>query len=137
MTQKLVLLLDDDPDLRTILGELFNSNGATCFGVGSLEEMRELGAKGLSCDIAILDINLGAGRPSGLDAYRWLQAQSFLGRIVFLTGHARSFHGVAEAHALGVKVLEKPVSTAGLVNLLSETKESANRSDSDAEGSSG
>jgi hypothetical protein len=39
---------------------------------------------------------------------------------LFLTGHARSFPGVTEAHALGVKVLEKPVAVEDLLNLLGE-----------------
>lgn len=119
---KSVLLLDDDPDLRTMLCELFMSQGARSTGVGSLDEMKKL-ADGMSFDLAILDVNLGAGQPSGVDAYRWLKAQSFAGRVIFLTGHARSFPGVAEAYAMGVKVLEKPVSIEALVNLLAETRD--------------
>ena len=113
-----VLLLDDDPTLREMMSELFLSEGVACISVGSLEEMIAAGARGLACHLAILDVNLGPGRPSGVDAYRWLKAQSFSGRIVFLTGHARSFIGVAEAHTLGVAVLEKPMSVEGLLNLL-------------------
>jgi hypothetical protein len=90
-------------------------------GLGSLDEMKQLCANGLSWDLAILDVNLGGGQPSGVEAYRWLMGQSFAGRIVFLTGHARSFPDVAEAHALGVKVLEKPVPISCLLNLLDET----------------
>jgi FixJ family two-component response regulator len=113
-----VLLLDDDRVLLEMMCELFVSEGVACIGVGSVEEMIAAGATGLACDLAILDVNLGPGKPSGVDAYRWLKAQSFSGRIVFLTGHARSYIGVAEAHALGVQVLEKPTSVAGLLNLL-------------------
>jgi FixJ family two-component response regulator len=113
-----VVILDDDDDMRETLCELFRSEGATCHSVGSLEALIALGARGLRCDLAILDFNLGVGRPSGVDAYRWLKERSFPGRIVFLTGHARSYPGVAEAYASGVKVLEKPTSTAELLGLL-------------------
>jgi DNA-binding response OmpR family regulator len=113
-----VLLLDDDEDLRSGLEELFVSEGAKCVAVGSLEELMRDSASVLACEIAILDVNLGAGRPSGVDAYRWLRSQSFAGKIVFLTGHARTHPGVAEAYKLGTKVLEKPVSPDTLVNLL-------------------
>ena len=115
--EKSVLLLDDDTDMREVVCELFLFHGVRSIGVGSLDEMKRL-EDVRSFGLAILDVNLGAGCPSGVDAYRWLMAQSFDGRIVFLTGHARSFPGVVEAHALGVKVLEKPVSVDDLMNLL-------------------
>jgi DNA-binding response OmpR family regulator len=121
MRRKSVLLLDDDADLRTMMCELFVAQGASCVGVGSLDALKRLDAGRLSSDLAILDVNLGGGQPSGVDAYRWLREQSFSGRIVFLTGHARSFPGVAEAHALGVKVLEKPAPISCLLDLLDET----------------
>lgn len=121
MSPKSVLVLDDDTDLRIVLCDLFVYYGARCTGVGSLDEMKNLVADGrLSFDLVILDINLGAGQPSGVDAFRWLRERSFSGRILFLTGHGRSLPAVAEAHALGVKVLEKPVDIDDLVNLLGE-----------------
>jgi len=122
MPPKSVLLLEDDSDLRMMMCELFDSSGARCLGVGSLRELKELGANGrLSFDLAILDVNLGSGQPSGLDAYRWLRDQSFAGRILFMTGHGRAFAGVADAHAVGVEVLQKPVSVDDLLRLLCET----------------
>jgi DNA-binding response OmpR family regulator len=133
MAAKSVLLLDDDRDLRLMMGELFDASGAKCVGVGSLDEMKRIGASGrLSFDLVILDVNLGAGRPSGIDAYQWLRDQSFSGSIVFMTGHGRSFSGVADAYAVGVKVLVKPVSIEDLLNLLCE---STPRSHGEARGS--
>jgi DNA-binding response OmpR family regulator len=121
MVAKSVLVVDDDADLRTVLCDLFDSYGARCTGVGSLNELKNLVADGrLPFDLAILDVNLGAGQPSGVDAYRWLRERSFSGQILFLTGHGRSFPGVAEARALGVKVLEKPVAIDDLVKLLGD-----------------
>jgi FixJ family two-component response regulator len=115
-----VLVVDDDGDLRTVLCELLASHAATSVTAGSLEEMVALGAQALGCQLAILDVNLGPGQPSGVDACRWLNAHSFRGRIVFLTGHVHSFPGVAEARALGVKVFEKPVSVEQILELLHE-----------------
>jgi DNA-binding response OmpR family regulator len=123
MSPRSVLLLEDDSDLRTVLCDLFDCYGARCTGVGSLNEMQNLLAHGrLPFDLAILDVNLGAGQPSGVDAYRWLRERSFSGEIVFLTGHGRSAPRVAEAYALGVKVLEKPVAIDDLVKLLREKR---------------
>lgn len=124
MGVKSVLLLEDNIDLRMMMCDLFDSCGARCVGVGSLQELKNLGANGgLSFDLAILDVNLGAGQPSGVDAYRWLRDQSFPGRILFMTGHGRSFPGVSDAHAVGVEVLRKPVSVDDLLGLLGEATE--------------
>jgi DNA-binding response OmpR family regulator len=121
MSPKSVLLLDDDTDLRTVLCDLFDFYGARCTGVGSLDEMKNLLADGpLPFDLIILDVNLGPGRPSGVDAYRWLRERSFSGQVLFLTGHGGSVPRVAEARSLGVKVLEKPVEIEELVKLLGE-----------------
>ena len=73
----------------------------------------------LGCGLALLDINLGAGVPSGLDAYRWLKDNGFPGRTVFLTGHARSHPLVREARELThVQVLSKPIESAVLLALV-------------------
>jgi DNA-binding response OmpR family regulator len=121
MAAESVLVLEDNGDLRMMMCDLFESFGARCVGVGSLEEMQRLGAtERLSFDLVILDVNLGAGRPSGVDAYRWLRDQSFSGRIVFMTGHVPSLAIVADAHSIGVKVLHKPVSIDDLMGLLRE-----------------
>jgi DNA-binding response OmpR family regulator len=119
MPEKSILILDDDPDLRGMMCDLFDCYGGRCTGVGSVDEMKTLAKDGhLAFDLAILDVNLGPGRPSGVDAYRWLREQSFPGQIFFLTGHACSYPGVAEAHANGVRVLQKPVSVEDLLGLL-------------------
>jgi FixJ family two-component response regulator len=115
-----VLVLDDDNDLRMVLGELLESHGATCLSVGSVDELVALGAKALECDLAILDVNLGPGQPSGVNACRWLLDNAFRGRVVFLTGHSYTFPGVAEARALGVNVFEKPVAAELILTLFGE-----------------
>jgi DNA-binding response OmpR family regulator len=112
------LLLEDDRDLRMILCELFNAHGARCVGVSSVDELKDLVTEGgLAFDLAILDVNLGEGRPSGVDAYRWLREQGYSGRVVFMTGHGRTSPSVADAMALGVGVLEKPVPVHDLLGL--------------------
>jgi len=73
----------------------------------------------LRCDLALIDINLGAGQPSGVEVYRWLRARGFGGRIFFLTGHAMNSPFVAEAVRLGdAQVLSKPIRPDRLIRLL-------------------
>jgi len=103
-------LLDDDTDLLEILAELLQERNCGCLLAHSLEELKALGPEVLRADVAVLDINLGAGQPSGIDAYDWLLSQNFAGRLLFLTGHAHAHPLVARAERLNrATVLDKPL----------------------------
>ena len=118
-----VLVLEDDADLRTILCELLSLSGADgCVSAGTVAELKGKHTEALGCGLALLDINLGAGVPSGLDAYRWLKDSGFPGRTVFLTGHARSHPLVREVLELThVQVLSKPIESKVLLALVRDS----------------
>jgi FixJ family two-component response regulator len=105
-----IAILDDDDDLRVTLAELAHDVfGLECLALGSFAAMVERADQVAHCELAILDVNLGTG-PSGIDAYRWLRDHGFRGRIVFLTGHARTDPVVGQAWRVGdADVLEKPI----------------------------
>ncbi|MDC0716913.1 response regulator [Nannocystis bainbridge] len=115
-----VVFLDDDEDLRELFVDvvaLFAERD--CLTVGSVDELVEQRKRVLAAELIILDINLGPGLPSGLDAYKWLREQNYGGRVVFLTGHAASHPLVAEARRLaGVRVYEKPLPVPTIARLL-------------------
>lgn len=115
-----VLVLEDDGDLRSILCELLSLSGADeSVAAGSLAELKRKRVEALGCGLAILDINLGANVPSGLEAYDWLKENGFSGRTVFLTGHARSHPLVRQALELSnVQVLSKPIESKVIVELV-------------------
>jgi FixJ family two-component response regulator len=115
-----VLVLEDDDDLRTLLCELLVAAGAkACVSAGSYEELVRQKDPVQGCGLALLDVNLGSGVPSGLDAYHWLRDNGFTGRIVFLTGHARHHPLVRQAHELTqARVLSKPVDAEELMALV-------------------
>jgi FixJ family two-component response regulator len=114
-----VIVLDDDPDLRDSLVDVYSLAGCACFAAASYAELTALPQEALAARLAILDINLGAEAPSGLDAFRWLREKGFGGAIVFLTGHARSERLVDEATRLNsVRLLQKPMSIQALLELL-------------------
>src|SRR4051812_36844302 len=93
-----VLLLDDDEDMRSSLADVFTLLGVElCVCIGSLAELEARQAEALSCQIGILDVNLGPGQPSGIDAFGWFQRHGFAGRLVFLTGHAGSHPLIVQA----------------------------------------
>ena len=115
-----VLVLDDDVDFCDLLGMLLESaRDVECVGVHRLAELIARSADALTCELAILDVNLGPGEPSGIDALSWLRANGFPGSVVFLTGHAR-WHPLLrqQAESAGVRVLQKPVDTLTLLSLL-------------------
>jgi FixJ family two-component response regulator len=111
MGTDLVLYVEDDDDLREVVVEIITSFlERRCVGVGSYEELVALGEEALGCGVAILDINLGANRRSGLDAYAWLRNRGYRGRIVFLTGHAGTHPLVVEAQRVGdAEIFSKPI----------------------------
>jgi len=106
-----VLYVEDNDDLRELVVELVTCVfKRRCVGVGSYEELVALGEDALRCSVAILDINLGANRRSGIDAYAWLRANGYTGRIVFLTGHASTHPLVVEAQRIGdAQIFSKPI----------------------------
>jgi len=111
METKFVLFVEDNDDLRETFVELTTTVlECRCVGVGSYKELVALGDEVLACDVAILDINLGADQPSGIDAYTWLRHQDYPGRIVFLTGHASTHPLVIEATRIGdAEIFPKPI----------------------------
>lgn len=115
-----VLIVDDSSDLRQSLGELVDVYmGASSLQAAGLDEVRAHQSEALQCEFAVLDINLGAHQPSGLDVYRWLKNRSYGGRVVFLTGHAKDHPLVMEARRIeGVPVCEKPFDLGRLIQIL-------------------
>ena len=115
-----IIILDDDEDLRQLLAELVEEIGCTCaVCAGTVGDLQRHAAEALSCDMALLDVNLGPGVPSGVDAYGWLRQQGFRGEIIFFTGHARSYPLLTEALAApNVRLMAKPVDYEALEALL-------------------
>jgi DNA-binding NtrC family response regulator len=107
-----VLLVEDDVDVLEMLAMFLEMKcERSCVRARSFADLVAQAKAALATDAAILDVNLGPSQPSGLDAYRWLRAQSYRGRVLFLTGHAKSHPMVQQAMAIGdAAVLEKPVS---------------------------
>jgi len=117
--QAMILVMDDDIDLLEVLKETLITlckidQVITATSLSAVQEQKE---KILQCQLAILDVNLGADRPSGVDVAEWLRANNFKGKIVFLTGHAVSDPEVLVAAKMpDTKVVAKPI---GLKQLLS------------------
>ena len=117
---KTILLLDNDEALLESLKMVVEYlAGYSVLTAQSMNEVLAHGEKALSCDVAVLDINLGADQPSGIDVYHWLRSHGFTKKIIFLTGHART-HPIVEAalHFGDVKVCSKPIDIDQFVEII-------------------
>lgn len=115
-----VLLLDDDDDVLQAMADVLEElAGRRVLKAHSLDELIALGDEALGSETAILDINLGRNRPSGIDALRWLAERAFAGRVIFLTGHAAGSPLVEQARwNRGVEVIAKPIGCKRLLGLV-------------------
>jgi FixJ family two-component response regulator len=115
-----LLIIDDDEDLRLAVADLVEAaSDRHVLGAADLEQLVALGPRALECGLAIVDVNLGPSKASGLDVLRWLRQNGYQGRIVFLTGHGRGNPQVDQArHAGDVQVLSKPIAAEALMALV-------------------
>jgi DNA-binding NtrC family response regulator len=117
--QARVVFLDDNEDLRELLPIVLESElGVECLCFGTVMEFQKHSKDVLLAKVAILDINLGPCVPDGIDAFNWLMDQGFRGKILFLTGHARTNPQVALAERKGAEVLEKPLQPHQLISIV-------------------
>jgi CheY-like chemotaxis protein len=114
-----IAILEDDDDLRALIAELFQVMlGQQCVTAGSVAQLIENGTAVLGTQLAFVDVNLGPELPTGVDAYDWLRANHYAGRIVFLTGHAHDDPLIRRARACeGVEVMQKPIAPERLLAL--------------------
>ena len=78
-----VLVVDDEPEIRTLLGEYFARHGYTVQTAGHAAAARELLARGTP-QIAILDVNMPG--ENGLSLARWLrEAHPGVGIVILTT----------------------------------------------------
>lgn len=105
-----VLFLDDDKSLCYLMLELYEDDkNIEVTTVNSFEQFVENEPRIHDFDVIFLDVNLGPGNHTGLDAFEWLQQRKFKKKIVFFTGHAQAYPEVKEAvKNPQVFVLEKP-----------------------------
>jgi DNA-binding response OmpR family regulator len=122
--QPAILFVDDDDDLRETVCDLLSRLGVgDCLTAASLAEVEAQRTAVLPCSLAILDLNLGANVPSGIDVYHWLERAQFAGKIVFLTGYGKDDPRVQEATHIGaVRILSKPIDVAELLALAADAR---------------
>lgn len=116
-----VMLLEDNEDMRLLMAKFLTLKlGCQCLGLSSVSALKARREEVVQQDVAILDIDLGTDQPSGLDAWQWMSTLPFSGKIIFLTGQAKSNPLVNDVRRAGAIVIEKPVRPEDLVNVVRE-----------------
>ena len=82
-TMPVVMVVDDEPELRTLLGEYFARHGFAVQAAADAAKARSLLAEGLRPALAILDVNMPG--ENGLALARWLREAHPRVGIVMLT----------------------------------------------------
>lgn len=115
-----VLFVDDDDDLREAMQDVLGVLGVgRVVTAGSLRDLEERRGEALTCELALVDINLGRGQPNGVSVFEWLEHEGFSGRVIFLSGHAGADPSVQQAASLsGSRVASKPLTVAQLRHLI-------------------
>src|SRR4029079_13127708 len=122
----LVLFLDDNEDLRALSPVLLEGAlGVECVCLRRVVEFEKREREVLRAKIAILDINLGPDVPDGIDAFNWLMDRGFQGKVLFLTGHARTNPRVELAVRKGAQVFEEPAAPHKLVAAVNRSLDKA------------
>ena len=105
LTEKTLLVLDDDAPLRTRLGRALESRGFEVTLVGSVAEAIEA-VKAAPPAFAVLDLRLEDG--NGLQVVETMQTLRPDARVVMLTGYGNIATAVAAVKAGAVDYLSKP-----------------------------
>lgn len=106
-SDKTLLIVDDDSDLRQVLASSLRRRGLTVSAAGNAKEALAAATRNQP-KYAVVDFNLGSG-PTGLDVVRTLRGRDPELRILLVTGFA-TIDTAVEALRLGaLDVLIKPV----------------------------
>jgi FixJ family two-component response regulator len=124
-----VIIVDDDPDIRSSLGSLLRSVGLNVISISSVAEFfQSAPAESPAC--IVLDVRLPG--KSGLDFQRDLVAAGLTIPIIFISGHGDIQMTVEALKAGAIDFLTKPVRDQDLIEsiesaLLQDRERSAKR----------
>jgi CheY-like chemotaxis protein len=87
---KLILLVDDESDIREMLTELLNDEGYTCVSAESvstaIQEINNLSQQSTYFDLIISDLNMPGG--SGIDLLKMVRNMKIDAPFLFLSGES-------------------------------------------------
>lgn len=105
MTEKRILLIDDEPDFLAALGERMRNRGLNVATAASATEAIHKAEKE-TYDVLVLDLNMPG--MDGLEALKILKGNNPQIHVIILTGHATVENGISAMLSGAEEILEKP-----------------------------
>lgn len=129
-----ILIVDDEPDIRRLIGEILTDEGHDVMVAGDAQQARELRAQRRP-DLILLDVWMPG--TDGISLLReWQEAGAVGCPVVMISGHG-SVEAAVEATRLGaLDFIEKPVSMARLLATVNAALEHGRQSADESETSS-
>ncbi|HUJ57362.1 MAG TPA: sigma-54 dependent transcriptional regulator [Kofleriaceae bacterium] len=101
-----IVCVDDQAEVRRLLGDVFRARGSNVVSFDDGEDAIQW-LSGNDADLAILDLDLGAGRRTGIEICRAIRARLPDLPIIILTGHGTIDDAVAAVKAGAVDFITK------------------------------
>ncbi|WP_192349695.1 response regulator [Algoriphagus sp. Y33] len=111
MKNKLILVIDDEPEIRTLLTRFLARKGFSVEAAGTLEEGRRLFDQ-LNPELIFLDVNLPDG--SGLDELRYINSGKFQYKVIMMSAFDHSEVKLEAIQYGALDFLSKPFNIARL-----------------------
>ena len=106
MTIGTIVCVDDQAEVRRLLGDVFRARGSNVVGFDDGEDaITWLGAN--DADLVVLDLDLGPGRRSGIEICRAVRVRMPDLPIIILSGHGTIDDAVAAVKAGAVDFVTK------------------------------
>ena len=103
-----ILIVDDEPNIRTTLARSLQLEGYQCVTAGSVEEGRQVLSAG-SVDLVMLDVKLPDG--NGLDLLEAIKRERADAAVIMMSGHGTVDMALEAIRKGAHDFLEKPLST--------------------------
>src|SRR5438270_11325019 len=114
---RIILLVEDEPDARTILARRLQAYGWTCLAHPSAESALQ-DHEVRFVEAVVADVVLGDGKLSGIDLISSLRKQEVRAPVVLVTAFADTQRVKAALNAGASYLLEKPFTTEALRQIL-------------------
>jgi FixJ family two-component response regulator len=113
--QKIIAVIDDDPEMRAALVMLLRSYGYSVETFDSAETFLTFASK---CRAACLLVDIQLGDITGVELARQLTADGFKFPVIFMTGHGDVAVERKAAAAGGIAFLRKPFPATTLMEAI-------------------
>lgn len=111
MKNKLILVIDDEPEIRSLLSRFLARKGFSVIAAGTLLEGRKLFIK-LKPELVFLDVNLPDG--NGLNELKYINSGQFQSKVIMMSAFDHNEVKMEAIHYGALDFLSKPFNIARL-----------------------